>query len=79
MMMSGVLTALEAVWLNSSTLIGSDELPRMLICGRAFGLLPAMLFTAKLMDASMFFSVCSRFCPLNTSSSSEEMVDTAPV
>ena len=78
-MMSGVFTALLVVLLNSATLMGRLELPRMLICGRLLGLLPARLFTWKFIEASMVFSVCSRFCPLCMFSSSLPMVVTAPV
>ena len=65
--------------LNSSTLIGSDELPRMFMSGRLLGFEPLRLSMAKFIDASAFFSVCSRFCPRNCFSCSAVTVATEPV
>lgn len=79
MMMSGVLGLVLLPWLNCSTLMGSEEFPRMLRLGRLLGLLPLMLSMEKLIDASTFFNVCNRLAPRYCFSWSLVTDDTEPV
>ncbi len=79
MMMSGVFTVFFCDSLNSCRSVGMEALPRMLMEGRLFGLLPFRLSIWKLMEASMFFNVCSRFWPRYMSSCSSVTVATEPV
>ena len=59
--------------------MGKEELPRILISGITFGLLPKALSITTLIEGSMLRNVANRFWPLYIFNSLAETAVTAPV